>query len=54
MASSSVTSEITKNGVGHMTKEERKVYDRQIRLWGYEAQNKYVLLNFLQVGYIIK
>lgn len=42
MASSSATPEITKNGVDHMTKEERKVYDRQIRLWGYEAQNKYV------------
>lgn len=35
-------SEITKNGSGEMSSEERKVYDRQIRLWGYDGQNKYV------------
>lgn len=32
--------EIAKNGVDTMSKDERKVYDRQIRLWGYEGQNK--------------
>lgn len=36
-------SEITNNGNGEMSKDERKVYDRQIRLWGYDGQNKYVL-----------
>lgn len=44
-------SEIVKNGDGEMSKDERKVYDRQIRLWGYDGQNKYVLetswLNFV-------
>lgn len=40
-----MASETTKNGSDdNMSKEERKVYDRQIRLWGYEGQNKYVLI----------
>jgi len=37
-----MASEITKNGDDQMSKDERKVYDRQIRLWGYDGQNKYV------------
>lgn len=37
------TSENPKNGVSAMSAEERKVYDRQIRLWGYDGQNKYVV-----------
>lgn len=42
-------SEIIKNGdaqetgTTELSKDERKVYDRQIRLWGYDGQNKYVL-----------
>lgn len=43
-------SETVKNGIDQMTTEERKVYDRQIRLWGYAAQNKYdVLILWLNV-----
>lgn len=34
-------SETLKNGVDQMSAEERKVYDRQIRLWGHAGQNKY-------------
>lgn len=37
-------SETLKNGVDQMSAEERKVYDRQIRLWGYAGQNKYEVL----------
>lgn len=37
-------SETVKNGVDQMSAEERKVYDRQIRLWGYAGQNKYETL----------
>lgn len=37
-------SESTLNGNDQpLTAEERKVYDRQIRLWGLTGQNKYVL-----------
>jgi len=38
-----MASKMLKNGDTELTMEERKVYDRQIRLWGYEGQNKYVL-----------
>lgn len=33
-----MSSVITNND--DMSKEERKVYDRQIRLWGYDGQHK--------------
>jgi len=42
-----MASEMTNNGNGEMSKEERKVYDRQIRLWGYDGQNKYVLGSYV-------
>jgi len=35
-----MASELMKNGDGEMSKDERKVYDRQIRLWGFDGQNK--------------
>lgn len=37
-----MASEVVKNGDDEMSKDERNVYDRQIRLWGYDGQNKYV------------
>jgi len=38
-----MASEITNNGNIQISKDERKVYDRQIQVWGYDAQKKYVL-----------
>ncbi|XP_022176840.1 SUMO-activating enzyme subunit 1 [Myzus persicae] len=43
-------SEIVKNGDGEMSKDERKVYDRQIRLWGYDGQNKLRASKILLIG----
>lgn len=49
---SAETSDNPKNGVGAMSAEERQVYDRQIRLWGYDGQNKYVLITKLLNLYV--
>jgi ubiquitin-like 1-activating enzyme E1 A len=38
------------NGDIVLTIEERKVYDRQIRLWGYEGQNKLRSMRVLLIG----
>uniref|UniRef100_A0A2H8U0D2 SUMO-activating enzyme subunit 1 n=1 Tax=Melanaphis sacchari TaxID=742174 RepID=A0A2H8U0D2_9HEMI len=45
-----MASEITKNGDDQMSKDERKVYDRQIRLWGYDGQNKLRAMKVLLIG----
>ncbi|XP_026811763.1 SUMO-activating enzyme subunit 1-like [Rhopalosiphum maidis] len=45
-----MASEITKNGDDQMSKDERKVYDRQIRLWGYDGQNKLRASKVLLIG----
>ncbi|XP_027839917.1 SUMO-activating enzyme subunit 1 [Aphis gossypii] len=45
-----MASEITNNGNGEMSKEERKVYDRQIRLWGYDGQKKLREIKVLLIG----
>lgn len=42
-------SKIVKNGNDLLTADERKVYDRQIRLWGHLGQNKYVYTMLLIV-----
>lgn len=41
-----MASKNTNNGgdVGSLSKEELKVYDRQIRLWGHDGQKKYTLI----------
>ncbi|XP_015378939.1 PREDICTED: SUMO-activating enzyme subunit 1 [Diuraphis noxia] len=41
---------MSNNGDVVLTIEERKVYDRQIRLWGYDGQNKLRSLNVLLIG----
>ncbi|VVC25247.1 Hypothetical protein CINCED_3A022575 [Cinara cedri] len=45
-------SEITNNGgdVGKLSKDELKVYDRQIRLWGHDGQKKLSSWNVLLIG----
>lgn len=48
-----MASEITNNENGEMSKEERKVYDRQIRLWGYDGQNKYVLGTYVVIKFFL-
>ena len=44
---------------GELSKDETEIYDRQIRLWGLEAQNRYVTLiheffTELFLGYVIR
>lgn len=44
---------------GELSKDETEIYDRQIRLWGLEAQNRYVSLTHeffteLFLGYVIR
>ncbi|VVC43683.1 THIF-type NAD/FAD binding fold [Cinara cedri] len=45
-------SEISNNGadVGKLSKDELKVYDRQIRLWGHDGQKKLSSWNVLLIG----
>ncbi|XP_025408214.1 SUMO-activating enzyme subunit 1 [Sipha flava] len=38
------------NGDGGMSVEEKKVYDRQIRLWGHDGQNKLRTMKVLLIG----
>ncbi|XP_016656529.1 SUMO-activating enzyme subunit 1 [Acyrthosiphon pisum] len=45
-----MASELMKNGDGEMSKDERKVYDRQIRLWGFDGQNKLRATKVLLIG----
>ncbi|KAL4122885.1 hypothetical protein QTP88_015144 [Uroleucon formosanum] len=45
-----MASEVVKNGDDGMSKDERNVYDRQIRLWGYDGQNKLRATKVLLIG----
>lgn len=39
-----MSSEDKNNGGNTLSKNELEVYDRQIRLWGYDGQKKYLFI----------
>lgn len=49
--STDITAVTKENGDQPMSAEERKIYDRQIRLWGYKGQNRYVVRKVAVIFY---
>lgn len=39
------------NNLDNITEDEATLYDRQIRLWGLDAQKRYVSTGFISITY---